>query len=184
MVHAGATACLLREYRCERKEAGGRLLYAGTACRRPDHTFRGFQGQIESGAVSVGDTIVTLPSNEHAKVKSILVGDKDAQTADAGRPVTIQLDKEVDVSRGCVLAKDTKLPVSKKFTATILWMDDEELTVGKDYLVKLGTRTIPGILKNIQYKIDVNTGEFIPVGRLAQERGCGLRSGIAGRDRH
>ncbi len=65
------------------------------------------------------------------KVKSILVGDKDAQTADAGRPVTIQLDKEVDVSRGCVLAKDTKLPVSKKFTATILWMDDEELTVGK-----------------------------------------------------
>ena len=45
-------------------------------------------------------------------------------------------------------------------------MDDEELTVGKDYLVKLGTRTIPGILKNIQYKIDVNTGEFIPVGRL------------------
>ena len=113
---------------------------------RPNHTFRGFQGQIESGAVSVGDTIVTLPSNEHAKVKSILVGDKDAQTADAGRPVTIQLDKEVDVSRGCVLAKDTKLPVSKKFTATILWMDDEELTVGKDYLVKLGTRTIPGIL--------------------------------------
>ena len=109
---------------------------------------------------------MTLPSNEHAKVKSILVGDKDAQTADAGRPVTIQLDKEVDVSRGCVLAKDTKLPVSKKFTATILWMDDEELTVGKDYLVKLGTRTIPGILKNIQYKIDVNTGEFIPVGRL------------------
>ena len=72
----------------------------------------------------------------------------------------------MDVSRGCVLAKDTKLPVSKKFTATILWMDDEELTVGKDYLVKLGTRTIPGILKNIQYKIDVNTGEFIPVGRL------------------
>ena len=55
---------------------------------------------------------------------------------------------------------------SKKFTATILWMDDEELTVGKDYLVKIGTRTIPGILKNIQYKIDVNTGEFIPVGRL------------------
>ena len=149
----------------EKKQEEGFYMPVQRVCR-PDHTFRGFQGQIESGAVSVGDTIVTLPSNEHAKVKSILVGDKDAQTADAGRPVTIQLDKEVDVSRGCVLAKDTKLPVSKKFTATILWMDDEELTVGKDYLVKLGTRTIPGILKNIQYKIDVNTGEFIPVGRL------------------
>jgi sulfate adenylyltransferase subunit 1 len=104
---------------------------------------------------------VTLPSNEHAKVKSILVGDKDAQTADAGRPVTIQLDKEVDVSRGCVLAKDTKLPVSKKFTATILWMDDEELTVGKDYLVKLGTRTIPGILKNNLFLIFVEKGFII-----------------------
>ena len=61
-------------------------------------------------------------------------------TADAGRPVTIQLDKEVDVSRGCVLAQAIHLPVSKNFTATILWMDDEELTVGKDYLVKLGTK--------------------------------------------
>ena len=132
---------------------------------RPDHTFRGFQGQIESGSISVGDDIITLPSNEHAKVKSILVGDKNADTADEGRPVTIQLDKEVDVSRGCVLTT-THLPVSKNFTATILWMDDQELTVGKDYLVKLGTKTIPGILKNIQYKIDVNTGEYIPVGRL------------------
>jgi sulfate adenylyltransferase subunit 1 len=80
--------------------------------------------------------------------------------------VTIQLDKEVDVSRGCVLVKGTNLPVSRNYTATILWMDDQELTVGKDYLVKIGTKTIPGVLKNIQYKIDVNTGEFIPVGRL------------------
>ena len=132
---------------------------------RPDHTFRGFQGQIESGSIAVGDEVITLPSNEHAKVKSILVGDRNADSADAGRPVTIQLDKEVDVSRGCVLTT-VELPVSKKFTATILWMDDQELTVGKDYLVKIGTETIPGILKNIQYKIDVNTGEYIPVGRL------------------
>ena len=72
---------------------------------RPNHTFRGFQGQIESGQISVGDEIVTLPSKEHAKVKSLLIGDKDAQTAEKGRPVTIQLDREVDVSRGCVLAK-------------------------------------------------------------------------------
>lgn len=135
---------------------------------RPDHTFRGFQGQIESGSVSVGDTIVTLPSNEKAHVKSILVGDKESQSAAAGRPVTIQLDKEVDVSRGCVLAKDNELPVSKSFTATLLWMDDEELSEGKEYLVKLGTRQIPAIVKNIQYKIDVNTGEFIPTDKLVK----------------
>ena len=148
----------------EKKQEVGFYMPVQRVCR-PDHTFRGFQGQIESGSISVGDEIITLPSNEHAKVKSILVGDKNADSADAGRPVTIQLDKEVDVSRGCVLTT-VELPVSKKFTATILWMDDQELTVGKDYLVKIGTETIPGILKNIQYKIDVNTGEYIPVGRL------------------
>ena len=148
----------------EKKQEEGFYMPVQRVCR-PDHTFRGFQGQIESGSISVGDDIITLPSNEHAKVKSILVGDKNADTADEGRPVTIQLDKEVDVSRGCVLTT-THLPVSKNFTATILWMDDQELTVGKDYLVKLGTKTIPSILKNIQYKIDVNTGEYIPVGLL------------------
>ena len=67
-----------------------------------------------------------------------------------GQPVTLQLDKEVDVSRGCVIASGNNLPISKSFTATILWMDDEELTPGTDYLVKLGTKQIPGILKNIQ----------------------------------
>ena len=148
----------------EKKKEDGFYMPVQRVCR-PDHTFRGFQGQIESGSIAVGDEIITLPSNEHAKVKSILVGDRNADSADAGRPITIQLDKEVDVSRGCVLTT-VELPVSKKFTATILWMDDQELTVGKDYLVKVGTETIPGILKNIQYKIDVNTGEYIPVGRL------------------
>lgn len=135
---------------------------------RPDHTFRGFQGQIETGSISVGDTVVTLPSNEQAHVKSILIGDKQADTADAGRPVTIQLDKEVDVSRGCVLVKDTTVPISNSFTGTLLWMDDSPLTKGKEYLVKIGTKMIAGILKNIQYKIDVNTGEFIPTDSLSK----------------
>lgn len=149
----------------EKKQEEGFYMPVQRVCR-PDHTFRGFQGQIESGEVKVGDEIVTLPSNERAHIKSILVGDKDSQSAFMGQPVTLQLDKEVDVSRGCVIASGNNLPISKSFTATILWMDDEELTPGTDYLVKLGTKQIPGILKNIQYKIDVNTGEFIPAGQL------------------
>lgn len=149
----------------EKKQEEGFYMPVQRVCR-PDHTFRGFQGQIESGEVKVGDDIVTLPSNEHAHVKSILVGDKQSESAFMGQPVTIQLDKEVDVSRGCVLSSGTNLPLSKSFTATILWMDDAELTEGKDYLVKIGTKQIPGILKNIQYKIDVNTGEYIPANVL------------------
>lgn len=128
---------------------------------RPDHTFRGFQGQIESGVISVGDEITTLPSNEKAKVKQILVVDRDSKTAKVGQPATITLNKEVDVSRGCVLTKDSEIGVYKKLKASLLWMDDSTLTEGTDYLVKLGTKTIPAIVTKIEYAVDVNTGEHI-----------------------
>lgn len=135
---------------------------------RPDHTFRGFQGQIESGSISVGDELTALPSGEKAAVKGILVTDKSADTAYKGQPVTISLDKEVDVSRGCVLVKGTDIGVFKRLKASVLWMDDEELVIGKDYLVKLGTKTIPGILAGIEYAVDVNTGEHIKTDKLSK----------------
>lgn len=135
---------------------------------RPDHTFRGFQGQIESGSISIGDEIVTLPSNEKAHVKQILMTDKNVKTAFKGQPVTITLDKEVDVSRGCVITKDTNLASYQELTASILWMDDEQLTAGKDYLVKLGTKTISGIVSEIKYAVGVNTGEHIPADSLTK----------------
>ena len=126
---------------------------------RPDHTFRGFQGQIETGEIHVGDELTTLPSNEIAKVKSIYVGDKLSDKAEEGQPVTIQLDREVDVSRGCVLSVDSGVKVASSVTATLLWMDDEELRNGKNFFFKLGTKTIPGVVTKIEYAIDVNSGE-------------------------
>lgn len=149
------------------EEEEGFYLPVQRVCR-PDHTFRGFQGQIESGSISVGDEIVTLPSNEKAHIKQILMTDKDVKTAFKGQPVTITLDKEVDVSRGCVITKDTNLASYQELTASILWMDDEQLTAGKDYLVKLGTKTISGIVSEIKYAVDVNTGEHIPADSLTK----------------
>ena len=149
------------------EEEEGFYLPVQRVCR-PDHTFRGFQGQIESGSISVGDEIVTLPSNEKAHVKQILMTDNDVKTAFKGQPVTITLDKEVDVSRGCVITKDTNLASYQELTASILWMDDEQLTAGKDYLVKLGTKTISGIVSEIKYAVDVNTGEHIPADSLTK----------------
>lgn len=149
------------------EEEEGFYLPVQRVCR-PDHTFRGFQGQIESGSISVGDEIVTLPSNEKAHVKQILMTDKDVKTAFKGQPVTITFDKEVDVSRGCVITKDTNLASYQELTASILWMDDEQLTAGKDYLVKLGTKTISGIVSEIKYAVDVNTGEHIPADSLTK----------------
>lgn len=126
---------------------------------RPNHTFRGFQGQIEEGTISVGDEIITLPSNERAFVKSIYVTDQEVHNAEKGQPVTIQLNKEVDVSRGCVLTKNSKLTTSKQLTSTILWMDDTKLQMNQEFFIKIGTKLIPGVVNEIEYKIDVNTGE-------------------------
>ena len=126
---------------------------------RPNHEFRGFQGQIENGAIRAGDLVTSLPSKEEAHVKSILVGDKEVQEAVQGQPVTIQLDREVDVSRGCVLTIDSGAVLTDSVEADILWMDDNALTDGKNFFVKIGTKMIPGLVTKINYSVDVNTGE-------------------------
>lgn len=133
---------------------------------RPNHEFRGFQGQIEAGNIHVGDAITTLPSNEQAHVKSIHVGDKNVDAAQEGQPVTIQLDREMDVSRGCVLSVDSGIKTAAAVTATILWMDDDALENGKNFFIKLGTKMIPGLVTKIVSLIDVNTGEKKEVSSL------------------
>ncbi len=133
---------------------------------RPDHTFRGFQGQIETGEISVGDEVTTLPSNEKANIKSIIDAGKEVQSCEKGHAVTIQLDKEVDVSRGCVLVKDTKPEISSLFTAKLLWMDDTKLVPGKNYMLKIGTKSIPAVVMNIKYKISVNDGSELKANEI------------------
>lgn len=129
---------------------------------RPNYAFRGFQGQIESGTIGVGDEITALPSRERARVKGILLTDREVSTADAGNAVTITLDREVDVSRGCVLMRGTEIDVYKRIRVSLLWTDDNPLYAGNEYLVKLGTRLTAGVVSRIEYKTDVNTGERTP----------------------
>lgn len=126
---------------------------------RPNHEFRGFQGQIEEGKISVGDEITTLPSGEKARIKKIIRGFDDVKTAVKGQAVNIALDREVDVSRGCVLEINENLKLSNSVTATLLWMDDSKLEKGKNFFAKLGTKQIPAVVEGIQYLIDVNCGE-------------------------
>ncbi|WP_163583221.1 adenylyl-sulfate kinase [Gracilibacillus saliphilus] len=133
---------------------------------RPNHTFRGFQGQVEAGHIKVGDELITLPSQEKANVKSILVTDHEVSEAGAGQPVTVQLDREVDVSRGCVITTSENIQVTDMFTATILWMDDTELVEGRNYLVKVGTKLLPGTVMSIKNKIDINTGKEVPADKI------------------
>lgn len=128
---------------------------------RPNQDFRGFQGQIESGRIAVGDEIIALPSNERAIVKQILVTDRTEQEAVAGQPVTVQLSKEVDVSRGCVLTTDTTLTTAQKFTAHVLVLDTEPLVIGKNYLCKIGTQTIAGVITAITHKINIENDDLV-----------------------
>lgn len=133
---------------------------------RPDRTFRGFQGQIEVGEISVGDEIVSLPSGETAHIKSLHDLNKPVERAFKGQAVTVEIDREMDISRGCMICKDVNLHVGKMFTATLLWMDDTKLVAGKNYLLKLGTKTVPAVIMNIKYKVDVNEGNHVTTDRL------------------
>ncbi len=143
-------------------EKGGSFLMPVQRVCRPDRTFRGFQGQIESGTVRTGDDVTVLPSGEKARVSQIIDAGVRTDSSRQGRAVTVCLDREVDVSRGCVLAGDCLPHVGSLFTARLLWMDDNPLINGKNYYLKLGTRLIPATVMNITHKIDVNTGAEIP----------------------
>lgn len=133
---------------------------------RPNHTFRGFQGQIEQGSIAVGEQIKVLPSNEVAHIKEIYHTNESVEKAYSGQPVSVTLDKEIDVSRGSVIITGNEPEVADMLTATILWMDDEKLVEGRNYLLKLGTKVIPATIMDIKHKIDVNTGERKPTDKL------------------
>lgn len=125
---------------------------------RPNHNFRGFQGQISSGEISVGDTVTVMPSREKAKVTQIFEGDQAVEHSGRGHAVTIQLDTEIDISRGCVIERDYELSVGSMMAVSLLWMDDNSLVSGRNFWLKIGTQMISATVMNIKYKIDVNTG--------------------------
>ena len=135
---------------------------------RPHAAYRGYQGQIESGMISVGEKIRALPSGEEARVKAILRAGKAAERAGAGDAVAVQLDREVDVSRGCVLERGSALAVGQLLTAQLLWLDDAPLAVGRSYLCKLATKLVPASVMKVKYRVDVHSGQHIAAGKVCK----------------
>lgn len=84
------------------------------------------------------------------------------ETAKTGWPVSVSFHQEVDVSRGCVLVKDFTGMVSNLFSARLLWLDDEPLIPGKNFRVEIGTKTVPGTVMSVKYKIDIDNGNHVP----------------------
>jgi bifunctional enzyme CysN/CysC len=125
---------------------------------RPNLDFRGFSGTIVGGRVKPGDTITVAKSGRTSTVKRIVTKDGDLPEAVAGDAVTLTLADEIDISRGDVLcAANERTDVSDQFAAHLLWMAEEPLLPGRQYLLKLATSTVPAQITALKHKVDVNT---------------------------
>ena len=134
---------------------------------RPDQSFRGYAGTICGGRVKAGDEIVVQPGTHRARVIRIVTADGDLPEAHAGQAVTLALDREVDISRGDVIA-DAARPTSEadQFAAHLLWMGDEPLLPNRGYWLKIGTKTVNARVTSIKHKVDVNTQASLAAHRL------------------
>jgi bifunctional enzyme CysN/CysC len=128
---------------------------------RPNLDFRGFCGTVAAGVFRKGDAITALPSGKSSKIKAIVTYDGELEEAFPPMAVTFTLEDEIDVSRGDMLVgKDKTAPVvSDKFRASIVWMTEKPLTPGRQYAIKLATRSVYGSISLIHHRIDVNTLE-------------------------
>jgi len=127
---------------------------------RPNLDFRGFCGTVAAGIFHKGDKITALPSGKTSTIKSIVTFDGELEEAFSPMAVTLTLDDEIDISRGDTIVRSDNLPsVADKFDAKIVWMAESSLTPGKQYIMKLATRSVSGSIANIQHRIDVNTLE-------------------------
>ena len=129
---------------------------------RPNLDFRGFSGLVASGSVKPGDAVRVLPSGKTSTVTRIVTLGGDLDEAVAGQSVTLCFADEVDCSRGNVIAvADNPPEVSDQFEATIVWMDDAALHVGRSYWLKLGTQMVSATIHAPKYIINVNTMEHL-----------------------
>ncbi len=129
---------------------------------RPNLDFRGFSGTVVGGRIKPGDTVAVAKSGRTTKVARIVTMDGDMKEAVAGDAVTLTLTDEVDTSRGDVLsAPEARPDVSDQFAAHLLWMAEEEMLPGRQYLLKLATATVPASVSELKHKVDVNTLEHL-----------------------
>ncbi|MGR9036998.1 MAG: elongation factor 1-alpha C-terminal domain-related protein, partial [Gammaproteobacteria bacterium] len=128
---------------------------------RPHLDFRGFCGTVAAGIFRKGDRVTALPSGKSSHIKSIVTYDGELEQAFPPMAVTLTLDDEIDVSRGDILVGKERMPatVADKFKANIVWMTEKTLTPGRQYTIKLATRSVSGSISMIHHRIDVNTLE-------------------------
>lgn len=139
---------------------------------RPNQNYRGYAGQVRSGAIDQGDEIVVLPSMQKSRVRSIDrwgLGEQpqSMKRASSAMSVTLTLEDEVDISRGDMIVRSNNLPkTSNRFEAIMVWMNESAMDLKKQYIIRHTSRETAGIIDNIHYKIDVNTLHRVSAGPL------------------
>jgi bifunctional enzyme CysN/CysC len=135
---------------------------------RPNLDFRGFSGTIAGGSVRPGDEVVVLPSARAAEVARIVTSDGDRDVAVEGEAVTLVLDQEIDISRGDVIAGQDRRPeVADQFAAHIVWMGDEPMLPGRQYVLRTGTASAAAQITAIKHRVNVNTLEEASAKQIA-----------------
>ncbi|HTO56767.1 MAG TPA: sulfate adenylyltransferase subunit CysN, partial [Pseudomonadales bacterium] len=135
---------------------------------RPDSSFRGYSGTVQSGIVRPGDRITALPSGKTSTVARIVTMDGDLQEAFPPLAVTLTLTSEIDISRGDMLVTDGALPnVEDRFDAELVWMAEEPMVPGKQYVIKHGTKQLFGRVSAIRHRTDINTLAHVAASSLA-----------------
>jgi len=126
---------------------------------RPDRTFRGYLGTVSSGAVKPGDEVMVIPSGVRTRIKSVFDPDGD-ELAEAFPPlaVGVTVEDDIDISRGDMLVHVHNVPrMDRTLDAMVVWMNDQPMEGGKEYLIKHATKTVQASLTTLRYRVDVNT---------------------------
>lgn len=128
------------------------------------HDYRGYAGEVISGVYRKGDELTVLPQNIRTKISRIETGGKEMDAVFAGQPAVIHIEDDIDISRGDFLVKpETEPKVENEIEAIVCWLDKKELTEGSKYFIQHKSKLLKTLVKEIEYKIDVNTLEKIPV---------------------
>ena len=127
---------------------------------RPNADFRGFSGTVLRAPLTKGDEIRVAPSGAVSRVKSIWLAGAELEVAAPGLAVTVELDDEIDISRGDVIAaKSTPAETADQFEADLIWMSKTKGLIGRQYQLKIGGQTVTASLSNLKHQIDVNKGQ-------------------------
>jgi bifunctional enzyme CysN/CysC len=153
------------EVRNQKKQAPFRMPVQWV--NRPNSNFRGFSGLIASGETKIGDKVRLHPGGKESSIASIVTWDGELQQASVGQSVTITLNDEIDVSRGDTIAVSTDpCAESDQFQSRILWMNDNSMIPGRQYIFKSNTQTTTLTLGKLKHRIDVNTLNHLPAKTL------------------